>query len=112
MILSLSCDSLRRRSMRGRLTHDQGQFVYSFWLDEAVQDDHRSQTSTGSLTRRRARGTSGQQTEPYSRNHRPSQQNLPESDLTQGSSLRVKAANCGGERKNYPTSPLPDSGGS
>src|SRR5580704_19057994 len=32
--------SLWRRSMLGRLSHDQGEFFYSFRLDEAVPDDH------------------------------------------------------------------------
>src|SRR5262249_26032655 len=36
----LSCDSLWRRAMMGRLNHDQEQLLYSFHLDEAVPHDH------------------------------------------------------------------------
>ena len=35
--------------MMGRLNHDQGQFFYSFRLDEAVPDDHPSAGSLQSL---------------------------------------------------------------
>ena len=35
----LSCDSLWRRAMMGRLDHDQEQLFYSFCLDEAVQSE-------------------------------------------------------------------------
>src|SRR6266508_3821869 len=40
VIPSLSCDSLWRRAMMGRLSHDQEQLLYSFHLDEAVPHDH------------------------------------------------------------------------
>src|SRR6266511_597726 len=40
VIPSLSCDSLWRRAMMGRLNHDQEQLLYSFHLDEAVPHDH------------------------------------------------------------------------
>src|ERR1700680_4214501 len=40
MIRSCRRDLRRRRTMMGRLTHDQEQFFYSFRLDEAVPDDH------------------------------------------------------------------------
>src|ERR671937_2196688 len=40
VILFLSCDSLWRRAMMGRLNHDQEQLLYSFHLDEAVPHDH------------------------------------------------------------------------
>jgi hypothetical protein len=40
LIPSLSCDSLWRRAMMGRLNHDQEQLLYSFHLDEAVPHDH------------------------------------------------------------------------
>ena len=40
MIPLLSCDSLWRRAMMGRLDHDQEQLFYSFCLDEAVPHDH------------------------------------------------------------------------
>src|SRR6201987_57350 len=39
VIPSLSCDSLWRRAMMGRLDHDQEELFYSFRLDEAVPDD-------------------------------------------------------------------------
>src|SRR6516162_4287493 len=37
--LALS-DSLRRRTMMGRLNHDQEQLFYSFHLEEAVPQEH------------------------------------------------------------------------
>src|SRR3974390_1218557 len=40
VILLLYGDSLWRRSMMGRLNHDQGEFFYSFRLEEAVPNDH------------------------------------------------------------------------
>src|SRR5262249_54210729 len=47
MIPSLSCDSLWRRDMMGRLKRDQGQFFYSFCLDEVVPADHRVREIAG-----------------------------------------------------------------
>src|SRR5262249_11660804 len=41
LIPLLSGDSLWRRAMMGRLKRNQGQFFYSFCLDEVVPDDHR-----------------------------------------------------------------------
>jgi transposase len=49
MIPSLSCDSLWRRVMMGRLEREQGQFFYSFCLDEVVPADHRVREIAGVL---------------------------------------------------------------
>ena len=45
----LSSDSLWRRAMMGRLKRNQGQFFYSFCLDEVVPDDHRVREIAGVL---------------------------------------------------------------
>src|SRR5215468_3703020 len=49
LIPLLSCDSLWRRAMMGRLKQDQGQFFYSFCLDEVVPADHRVREIAGVL---------------------------------------------------------------
>jgi hypothetical protein len=42
-------DSLRRRAMMGRLKQGQGQFFYSFWLDEVIPHDRRIREIAGVL---------------------------------------------------------------
>jgi transposase len=49
MIPSLWHDSLRRRAMMGRLKQSQGQFFYSFCLDEVIPHDHRLRENSGVL---------------------------------------------------------------
>jgi hypothetical protein len=49
MIPSLWHDSLRRRAMMGRLKQGQGQFFYSFCLDEVIPHNHRVREIAGVL---------------------------------------------------------------